>query len=142
MNRLRRTQFWGENDDDDSLVVEILQGLKTATACKAATYNEAEGEYDDGGGEVGELVDVYDLKERLRCRIRITEVYPFLFGNIPEKLWRGEVCRDAQHFQDAHRHCWPEYDLKDDFELMATHFELVDVITADKKTRSKGQTED
>ena len=128
MDRLKRMQLWGENEDDDSLVVEILQGMKTATACKADIYNEAEGEFDDGGWQAGEVVDVYDLKERLRCRVRITGVYPFLFGNIPEKLWRGEACRDAKHFQDAHRHCWPEYDLTDDFELMATHFELVEII--------------
>ena len=28
--------------------------------------------------------------------------------------------------KDDHRSCWPEYDLTDDFEMMATHFKLID----------------
>jgi len=128
MNRLKRMQFWGENENDDSLVVEILEGKKTATVCKADEYYESEGDYDDGGWEVGDLVEVYDLQERLRCRIRITEVYPVKFGDIPEKLWRGEACRSVEHFQEAHRHCWPQYHMDDDFELMATHFILEEAI--------------
>jgi len=121
-------QFWGEDEKDDSLVVEILEGKKTATVCRADEYYEAEGEFDDGGWEVGDLVEVYDLQKRLRCRIRITEVYPVTFGNIPEKLWKGEACRSVEHFQDAHRYCWPQYNLDDHFMLMATHFILEEVI--------------
>ena len=128
MNRLKRMQFWGENENDDSLVMEIIEGKKTATVCRADEYNEPEGEYDDGGWEIGDLVDVYDLQKQLRCRIRITEVYPVLFGKIPEKLWREEVCRSAKHFQDAHRACWPNYKLDDDSKLMAAHFVLEEVI--------------
>lgn len=128
MDRLKRIQFWGEDGDDDSFVVEIMEGKKTATVCKADEYYESDGEYDDGGLEVGDLVDVYDLRQNLRCRIRVTEVYPVLFGDIPEKLWRGEVCQSAEHFQEAHRHCWPNYNLTDDFAMVATHFELVEII--------------
>lgn len=121
-------QFWGENENDDSLVMEIIEGKKTATVCKADEYNMAEGDYDDGGWKIGDRVEVYDLKNRLRCRIRITEVYPVLFGQIPEKLWKGEACRSTEHFQEAHRYCWPQYNMGDDFKLMATHFILEDVI--------------
>lgn len=126
MNRNRRMQFWGRDENDDSLVVEIEKGEKTATVCRADEYHLSEGEYDDGGWEVGDLVDVFDLKKKLRCRIRVTEVYKVRFGDIPEKLWRGEACRSAEHFQQAHRECWPHYNLHDDFELMATHFTLVE----------------
>jgi uncharacterized protein YhfF len=129
MDRPKRMQFWGEHENDDSLIVEILAGKKTATVCRADKYYEAEGEFDDGGWGTGDLVDVYDLKGQLRCRIRVTEVYPVRFGKIPEKLWRGEACRSVEHFQEAHRYCWPQYDLTDDFELMATHFELVEIVT-------------
>ena len=135
MHKPKRMQFWGEDENDDSLVVEILEEKKTATACKADEYYEPEGEFDDGGWDMGDLVDVYDLKQQLRCRIRITEIYPVLFGDIPEKLWKGEACRSAEHFQEAHRHCWPEYDLADDFELMATHFELIEVVTTEDDTK-------
>lgn len=127
-NRPKRIQFWGEDENDDSLVHEIIAGEKTATVSKADEFYESDGDFDDGGLEVGELVDVFDLKQRLRCRIRITEVYPVRFGDVPEKLWKGEACRSAEHFQEAHRHCWSDCDLNDDFEMVATHFELVEVL--------------
>lgn len=126
MNRRKRMQFWGRDENDDSLVLEIENEAKTATVCKADEYHLPEGDYDDGGWEVGDLVDVYDLKGQLRCLVRVTEVYPVRFGAIPEKLWRGEACRSEEHFRQAHRECWPHYDLNEDFELMATHFVLVE----------------
>lgn len=123
--RRKRTQFWGRDEDDDRLVIEILDGLKTATVCKSDEYYLAYGDLDDGCMEVGDLIEVYDLRGRLRCLIRVTDVYPVEFGNVPERLWKEEVCDSAEHFRDAHRDCWPEYDLTDDFEMMATHFELI-----------------
>jgi uncharacterized protein YhfF len=124
MNCRKRTQFWGANEDDDSLVFEILSGRKTATVCKADEYYTATGEFDDGCMEVGDLIDVFDLKGRFRCIIRITEVYSVRFGVIPEKLWRAECFSSAEEFRSAHRKCWPRYSLTDDFEMIATHFEL------------------
>lgn len=126
MDRRKRLQFWGRDENDDSLVIEIENGKKTATVCKADEYDLSEGDYDDGGLEVGDLVEVYDLKKKRRCTIRVTEVYKVRFGDIPEKLWKGEACRSAEHFRQAHRECWPHYGLDDAFELMATHFTLVE----------------
>ena len=125
MSRRKRTQFWGAHEDDDSLILEILAGHKTATVCKADEYYSAMNEFDDGCMEVGDLIDVYDLRGRPRCVIRVTDVYPVRFGHIPEKLWQGECCTSAEHFREVHRKCWPQYLLADDFEMMATHFELV-----------------
>ncbi len=125
MNRRKRTQFWGANEDDDSLVFEILSGHKTATVCKADEYYTATSEFDDGCMLVGDLIDVYDLKGKARCVISVTDVYPVRFGDIPEKLWRGECCVSAEHFREVHRKCWPQYSLTDDFEMIATHFRLV-----------------
>ena len=123
--RRKRTQFWGMDPEDDRLIHEILGGRKTATVCKADEYFTAMGEFDDGNMAVGDLIDVHDLRGRWRAMIRVTDVYPVKFGAIPEKLWRGEVCTSAEDFRDVHRRCWPQYQLTDDFELMATHFELV-----------------
>ena len=128
MERRKRMQFWGEDENDDHLIREILREEKTATVCKAAEYHLPEGEYDDGGWQIGDLVAVYDLKKRIRCVVRITEVYNVWFGNIPEKLRRGEACSSAEHFREAHRHCWPNYNLTPDFEMTATHFELVEAV--------------
>jgi uncharacterized protein YhfF len=125
MPRRKRTQFWGAHPDDDRLVREILAGQKTATVCKAAEYHLAMGEFDDGDMQVGDIVDVFDLRGRCRGAILVTEVYPVRFGAIPEKLWRGENCASAEHFREVHRRCWPHEALTDDFEMIATHFELV-----------------
>lgn len=127
--RRKRMQFWGEDENDDSLILAIIRWEKTATVCRADDYDLPEGNYDDGGWRVGDSVEVYDLKQGLRCIIEITEVYDLRLGDIPEKLWRGEACRSAEHFREVHRHCWPDYDLTPDFEMTATHFELVNVVS-------------
>ncbi|MDI6809428.1 MAG: ASCH domain-containing protein [Candidatus Eisenbacteria bacterium] len=127
MNRLKRMQFWGRHPDDDYLVLEVLRGEKTATVCKADKYFLPEGEFDDGGWEIDDLVEVYDLRGRLRCIVRVTDLYKVRFGEIPDRLWLAEACRNAEHFKQAHRECWPQYNLTDDFEMMATHFELVEI---------------
>ena len=127
MKRRKRMQFWGEDENDDSLVREIERGDKTATVCKADEYMLPEGDYDDGGWAVGDIVEVYDLQKKLRCLIEITEVYRVKWSNIPEKLWREEACRNEQHFKEAHIYCWPDYHIDDNFEMMATHFKLVEV---------------
>ena len=126
MPRRKRTQFWGAHIDDDRLVIEVMLGHKTATVCKADEYFAASGEFDDGDMQVGDLTDVYDLRERYRCTIQVTEVYSLKFGAIPERLWRAECCLSAEEFRAAHRKAWPQYLLDDDFELMATHFRLAD----------------
>lgn len=133
MNRRKRTQFWGAHVDDDRLLQEILSGHKTATVCKADEYYTAMNEFDDGCMNVGDLIDVYDLRGKPRFVIRITEVYPVKFGDIPEKLWRGECCTSAEHFREEHRACWPTYALTDDFEMMATHFVLVEPRESDAR---------
>ena len=77
--------------------------------------------------ETGDLVDVFDLKGRLRCVIRITDVYQVRFAEIPEKLWRAEGCASAGKFREAHRKAWPQENLTDDFKLIGTHFMLAEV---------------
>lgn len=126
MAHRKRTQFWGAHVDDDSLVTEVMLGHKTATVCKADEYFTASGEFDDGNMQVGDLIDVYDLRARYRCTICVTEVYSLKFGAIPERLWRAECCRSAEEFRAAHRKAWPQYELGEDFELIATHFQLAD----------------
>lgn len=49
---------------------------KTVTAETAADYYKPYGEYGDGGYAPGDIIEVYDLKQRLRCIIKATKVYP------------------------------------------------------------------
>jgi uncharacterized protein YhfF len=125
MNRLKRTQFWGRDENDDRLILQILDGTKTATACPASEYFDSDGDYEDGGYEVGDIVEVYDLKGKLRCLIRITEYYTTSFGSIPEKLWKGEGNSSEEEFRKDHIFCWPEHEITDEFQIAVNHFELV-----------------
>ncbi len=124
MSKRKRMQFGGEGVDDEALIQELLRGEKTATAADAADYHEPWGNYDSGGWEVGDIVEIWDNTPKLRCLIRILEVYTTPFGITPEKLWRGEVCRSAEHFRQVHRDCWPELDMTDERPIVAVHFEL------------------
>lgn len=126
MNRRKRLTFWGAHEDDDSLVRNVIAGKKTATAAVASEYNDSYGEYGDGGYEVGDVVEVYDPKRRLRCLIKITEVYPIRFESIPERVWREEAFNSEEEFKECHIKCMPGYDLQDDFEFMIIHFRLVE----------------
>jgi uncharacterized protein YhfF len=124
----KKTQFWGIDENDDRLLRQIIAGQKTATACPLSDYFAWGSAFDDGSFELGDVVDVYDLKGQLRCRIEITEVYRTKFGEIPEKLWRGECNSSAEAFQEDHRVCWSEYTVNDDFDMMVNHFKLLEVI--------------
>lgn len=124
----KRLTFWSAHADDDSLVQAVIAGRKTVTADTVADYHAGYGELGDGGYVAGDLIEVYDGRRRLRCTIRATKVEVIRFGDIPEAVWRGETFGSAEEFRDVHRQCMPHLDLHDDFELVALHFELVDVV--------------
>jgi len=128
VSRLKRLTFWGANEDDDSLPRAVMEGRKTATCDTVEDYYKPYGEYGDGSYATGDLIEVYDLKQRLRCLIRATKVERIRFGDIPEEVWRGENMASAREFQEVHIACLPQYDVHDDFEFVALHFELVATI--------------
>ena len=128
MQRRKRSTFWGADDNDDSLPRAVIAGAKTVTADTVEDYYKPYGAYGDGSYAAGDLIEVYDLKQRLRCLIRATDVQTIRFGAIPEVVWRGEGCASAREFQEVHIRCLPQYDLHDDFPFVTLHFELVEVI--------------
>jgi uncharacterized protein YhfF len=127
MQRLKRAQFSGRDAAADHLLLQVLNGTKTATASLARYWHSPSGDYDDGGYVAGDTVEVYDQHGRLRCQIRITEVYETTFGCIPERLWRGELCTSAEDFRREHRVCWSDETLTDDTRIIGCHFELVKI---------------
>lgn len=133
MNRRKRLTFWGADENDDSLPRSVIEGRKTVTADTVEDYYKPYGEYGDGSYAVGDLIEVYDLKQILRCLIRATKVYTIKFGHIPEEVWRGETFSSEQEFKDCHIRCMPQYELHDNFELVTLHFELVEVIETKHK---------
>jgi len=122
----KKLSFYGADENDDSLVREVIAGHKTVTADTVEDYYKGYGELGDGGYAAGDIIDVYDLKGRRRCTIRATRVEIIRFGAIPEAVWRGETFGSAQEFRDVHVRCLPHLDLHDDFEFVALHFELVE----------------
>src|SRR5215217_8268677 len=99
MNRRKRLTFWGKDEDDDSLARNVIAGRKTATASVASEYGTPYSDYGDSGYVVGDVVEVYDPSKRLRCLIKITDVYPIKFSSIPEKVWRGEDFKSEEEFR-------------------------------------------
>jgi uncharacterized protein YhfF len=90
MGRRTRLTFWGASEDDDSLPRAVMEGRKTVTADTVEDYYKPYGEFGDGSYEAGDVIEVYDLKQRLRCLIRATRVQRIRFGDVPEAVWRGE----------------------------------------------------
>ena len=127
MIKRKKLTFYGVDENDDSLVREVIAGHKTVTADTVEAYYKGYGELGDGGYVAGDLIDVYDLQGRARCTIRALEVRVIKFGDIPEDVWRGETFSSAQEFRDVHIRCLPHLDLHDDFEFVTLHFELVGV---------------
>lgn len=128
MTRRKRLTFWGANDDDDSLPRSVMEGRKTVTAETREDYDKPYGDYGDGGYAPGDLIEVYDLKQRLRCIIKATKVQVIQFGDIPEEVWRGETFSSAEEFRECHARCLPHLDLHDGFEFVTLHFNLVEII--------------
>jgi uncharacterized protein YhfF len=128
MHRLKRLTFWGADDNDDSLARAVIAGRKTVTSDTVDDYYKPYGEYGDGSYAAGDLIEVYDLKQRLRCLIRATKVEHIRFGEIPEEVWRGEGFASAREFQEVHVRCLPQYELHEDFEFVTLHFELAEVV--------------
>ena len=128
MDRRKRLTFWGADEDDDSLARSVMAGRKTVTADTVDDYYKPCGAFGDGSYEPGDVIEVYDLKQRLRCLIRATKVYTIEFGNIPEEVWRGEGFGSAAQFQECHVRCLPHLDLHDRFEFVTLHFELLEIV--------------
>jgi len=127
VGRRKRLTFWGA-DDDDSLVRSVMAGHKTVTADTVDDYYKPYGEYGDGGYAPGDIIEVYDGRQRLRCIIEATRVYVIRFGDIPEEVWRGETFASADEFREVHVRCLPHLDLHDGFEFVTLHFALVEII--------------
>lgn len=126
--RCKRLTFWGADEYDDSLPRSVIAGRKTVTADTVEAYYRPYGEYGDGSYAPGDLIEVYDQQQRLRCRIRATKVYNIRFGDVPEEVWRGEAFASAGEFREVHVRALAPLVLHDDFELVTLHFELVDVV--------------
>jgi uncharacterized protein YhfF len=105
----------------DHLVEQIIEEKKTASVARLEHLGRDEDEYNNALA-VGESYDVYDSKSVKRCTIRITAIELCLWGNIPERLWRGEGNRNADEFREDHEEYFNSP--PDSFEFAAYYFQL------------------
>ena len=121
----KRFTFWA---DDPGVVTKMIgltvDGKKTATARPLFSWGVPAHDWDAGRFTVGDICTMYDLERRPQATIRITEVYEFRFGDIPERLWRGENCASADAFKADHHRGWSHLTLADDTPLIAIHYEI------------------
>lgn len=114
----KRIQF-----GEDSFIEKILAGRKTVTLCLAEDYEQAWGEYSDGGWLAGEEVEVYDAIGCLRGIIVVTQVQPTTFGEAASTLWREDGYNSCQDFIEDYQQAWetPTGNLM----LISLHFRLL-----------------
>ncbi|MSO64726.1 MAG: hypothetical protein EXQ85_02790 [Alphaproteobacteria bacterium] len=122
----KRFSFWADDPMAlEKLIDQTLRGEKVATARPKFSWRRPKHDYDDAEFAVGDVCDIYDIHRHRRGRIRITDVYECRFGDIPEKLWKGEACVNAQRFIDGHRWGWGHLAIDDDFRMMGIHYVVV-----------------
>ena len=108
----------------DGLIDQIIEGRKTASV----EWIDQQGELDewDSALRVGDLYTVCDSKRVPRCRVRVTSIRLCRWSDIPDWLWRGEVCRSADQFRNGHIDYFK--DPNKDFEFIGYEFELTEVL--------------
>lgn len=105
----------------DRLVEQIIEKRKTASVARLGDLGRDEDEYNHAL-IVGEIYDVYDSKLIRRCTIRITSIELCRWGDIPERLWRGEANESADEFREDHEQYFNHP--SDGFEFAAYYFQL------------------
>ncbi len=95
---MKMMTFWGRNDQDENLLIECLQGVKTVTCTPKVWVTEEDYSY------VGDLFEVQTKLGKKACVIEITEVYEMKFGDITgeigERIAKGENSTLEQFIQD------------------------------------------
>jgi len=128
---MKSLTFWSSHIDDETLLNEVMTGLKTATCTPMIWYyNNPEEEPT----EVGDYIAVFNNHGIHRCTIQITENYEIPYGMIDIRVAKGENYTSLEEFIDDHNKCW-KYDfldagiaLTEDTVIVVEHFELIEVI--------------
>jgi uncharacterized protein YhfF len=123
---MRNFSFWVDIPEiANELIGQTLAGTKTATVRPASSWGVPLHDYDSARFKVGDLVELRDAGGAAHGQLRLTEVYDCTFGDIPERLWRGETNNSADEFRADHRSGWPHVELTLDLPLIAIHFRLI-----------------
>lgn len=124
MERFKRIQFGSNPMGHDDFVLKIIAGQKTVTLCPAEYYNQSSGEYNDGGWQITDNVEVYDLLGQKRCLIEIIDLKPVNFGEAVNTLWQADGYVSSEAFLQDYHQAWPT--VHNNFALIALYFRLIE----------------
>ncbi|URN93380.1 MAG: ASCH domain-containing protein [Candidatus Pristimantibacillus lignocellulolyticus] len=128
---MKSLTFWSSDINDESLINEVMEGLKTATCTPMIWYyNNPEEE----ATEVGDYVAVLNNDRIHRCTIQITENYEIPYGMIDIRVAKGENYRSLEEFIEDHNKCWENdllnegITLSENTIIVVEHFKLIEVL--------------
>lgn len=119
----------GDNGVGEMLIQQIINGEKTATCSFKILYTDEE--LQELFSTKGKTVSVIDHKDRVRCNIRVLDIFETTFGSPDPRLVKGEGDGDNVYkFQNDHRHAWEatvhDVPLTNDTILIVELIELVE----------------
>ncbi|MFD2046679.1 ASCH domain-containing protein [Ornithinibacillus salinisoli] len=131
---MKRIDFWGRDENDERLLEEVINGLKTATCTPKVWYDRLPNEEKSN---IGDILEAFTKKGVHRATIEITDFYEIPFGKIEgeigEKIAKGENST-LEEFVEDHIFSWKEpleaegKSLNDDTIIVVEHFKLVSVV--------------
>jgi uncharacterized protein YhfF len=127
---MKKMTLWGIDENDETLIDEIIKKKKIITCSpKVWYYNDPEEEPTN----VGDIVAVCNVKGIRRCIIEIVENYEITYGNVDIRIAEGEGFSNVEEFKKAHNFCWEDSLRKEGFTLdestliVVEHFKLISV---------------
>jgi uncharacterized protein YhfF len=127
---MKRMTLWGEDENDERLIQQIINHGKTVTCTPKVWYYNSP---DEEPTVIGDIVGVYNAKNILKCKIEITENYEISFGEVNLRIANGELTESIEQFKKNHVYCWERelskdgYTLDDHTIIVVEHFKLISI---------------
>ncbi|BBE30978.1 hypothetical protein OSSY52_11190 [Tepiditoga spiralis] len=124
---MKKTTVWGKDENDNSVIDQIINKGKTVICTPKYWYDK---EPEISKTKVGDLVAIYTKKGEHACNIEITEKYEIPFGQVTERIAKGELFNSIEEFKEFHKKIWSEelnkdwLAINDDTIIVVEHFKL------------------
>jgi uncharacterized protein YhfF len=125
---MKSMTIWGEDENDNTHINEIISGIKNAFCSPSAWYGAVPDEPDTTPGD---QMMLKDPSGRNRVIIEITEIKNLTFGEADESVAKAVLDCDLQDFRDAHRFYWEEelaedgILMNDDLPIVIEYFKII-----------------
>lgn len=135
----KKMVFRGRGEYDDSMLLQCIQGVKTAACTPKVWYDQLPAEERTA---IGDIVYVYNQRGQHRCTVEITENYEIRFGQVDERIAKAEACDSVQEFWIDYIFSWKGalqrdgYELNDDTAIVVKHFKVLSVMDQHSSERA------